>query len=133
MNPIAGWALAVIAIAIGWTKYGWQGAAFAVTLVVFWLLLQFNRAIRVMKNASSAPVGHVDSAVMFNAKLKRGMTMLQMVALTKALGQKQSEKPERWRWIDASGASVVAELRGGKLESWWLTRPEEPVQAPGDA
>ena len=48
MNPIIGWGLAAIAVAIAWQKYGWQGVAFAVTLIVFWLLLQFSRAMRVM-------------------------------------------------------------------------------------
>ena len=124
MNPIVGWVLAALAVALAWQKYGWQGAAFAVTLIVFWLVLQFNRAIRVMKNAASAPVGHVDSAVMFNAKLKRGMTMMQLVALTRSLGRKLSDTPERWAWADASGAGVNVVLSGGKLESWTLTRDE---------
>ena len=128
MNPIVGWVLAALAVGLAWQKYGWQGAAFAGTLVVFWLLLQFNRAVRVMKNASSAPVGHVASAVMFNSKLKRGMTMMQLITLTGSLGRKQSESPERWAWTDDSGAGVTVVLQSGKLESWTLVRTESPAQ-----
>ena len=78
MHPILGWALAGLLLALAWQGYGWRGVLVAVTAIVFWLLLQFNRALRVMKNAGQAPVGHVPSAVMLNAKLKPGMTMLQL-------------------------------------------------------
>jgi hypothetical protein len=126
MNPIIGWALAVLVVAIGWHKYGWQGAAFAATLVVFWLLLQFNRALRVMKNAASAPVGQVDSAVMFNAKLKPALTMMQVVAMTKSLGKKISDTPETWVWRDNTDSSVTLIFDKGRLASWTLDRPAAP-------
>ena len=129
MNPIVGWALAALAVAIAWQKYGWQGAAFAVTLVVFWLLLQFNRAIKVMKNAASAPVGHLNSGVMFNSQLKRGMTMIQVVGLSRSLGRKVSDKPETWSWSDASDAAVTLVFRDGKLDTWTLVRGELPAAA----
>jgi uncharacterized protein (DUF58 family) len=82
MNSALGWALAALFAVLAWQQYGWQGLTFAFTAIVFWLLLQFNRALRVMKNASQAPVGRVDSAVMLNAKLKPGMTLLQVLTLT---------------------------------------------------
>ena len=129
MNPILGWVLAALAVALAWHKYGWQGVAFAVTLVVFWLLLQFSRAMRVMKNAADAPVGHVDSAVMLNAKLRRGMTMMQLVGLTKSLGRKLSDSPERWAWVDNGGAGVTAVFDGARLASWTLTRSETEMPA----
>jgi len=122
MNPVVGWALAAAAFAAAWYSYRWPGLVLAVTVVVFWLLLQFNRALRMMKNAAHAPVGHIDSAVMFNAKLKPGMTMLQLVGLTKSLGRKLSDVPESWAWSDASGAAVTLTLEGGKLAQWTLTR-----------
>jgi hypothetical protein len=126
MNPLIGWGLAALAVAIAWQKYGWQGVAFAVTLIVFWLLLQFSRALRVMKNAADSPVGQVDSAVMLNAKLKRGLTMIQLVTLTKSLGRKVADTPESWAWGDTSGATVTVVLsRSGKLDSWALTRSGE--------
>lgn len=122
MNPVLGWALALIAVLLAGRSFGWQGVVFAVTVIVFWLLLQFNRAVRVMKGTANAPVGHVDSAVMLNAKLRRGMTLLQVLTLTKALGRRLPGVPESWSWADASGAAVTIVLRGGKLDTWTLTR-----------
>jgi len=130
MNPILGWALAALVVLMAWQSYGWQGAAFAVSLVVFWLVLQFNRSVRVMKNASASPVGHVPSAVMFNAKLKQGMALLQVVTMTKSLGQKTSDSPETWRWTDEGGSSVTLVFDKGLLKSWTLDRPEEATHAP---
>ena len=130
MNPILGWALAVLVVAAGWQAYGWQGVMVAISLVVFWLVLQFNRSIRVMKNAAGSPVGHVPSAVMFNAKLKQGLALLQVVTVTKSLGQKISDSPETWRWTDEGGSSVTLVFDKGLLKSWTLDRPEEAVPAP---
>ena len=124
MNPIIGWALAAAALAAGWQGYGWQGLVFSVTLIVFWLVLQFNRALRVMKNAANAPVGHVKSAVMLHSKLVRGMTLMQVVALTHSLGRKLTPEPETWAWSDAGGVSVTLVFGGGKLERWALDRAE---------
>lgn len=124
MNPILGWALAAALVAMSWQAYRWSGVALAVTVIAFWLLLQFNRTIRAMKNASSSPVGHVDSAVMFNAKLNAGMTMLQVIALTKSLGRSVAQETEIWRWQDEGGSAVTLTMRGGRLEHWVLTRPE---------
>jgi glucose-6-phosphate-specific signal transduction histidine kinase len=126
MNPIVGWVLAALAVGLAWQKYGWQGAAFAGTLVVFWLLLQFNRAVRVMKNASSAPVAHVPNAVMLNSKLKRGMTMIQVVTLTQSLGRRMAENPETWSWADEGRSSVTLVFDNGRLARWTLDRPVEP-------
>src|SRR6059058_23526 len=123
MNPVLGWALAAILVAVGWQQYGWQGLVLAVSVVVFWLLLQFNRAVRVMKNASSAPVGHVDSAVMLHAKLKPGMTLMQVIGLTKSLGRKLSNEPERYEWLDESGTAVAVSFARGRTTTWELRRP----------
>ena len=128
MNPVIGWGLAAGVVALGWVQYGWQGLLLALSVVVFWLLLQFSRALRAMKNAGAAPIGHVPSAVMFNARLKAGMTLLQVIQLTRSLGRRASpegEEPERWEWADDGGARVALELRGGKLVHWELHRPAE--------
>jgi hypothetical protein len=82
-------------------------------VTVFWLLLQFNRAVRVMRGASGAPVGHVPSAVMLNAKLQPGWTLLQVIRLTRSLGRRVSEAPEVWAWTDPGGIEVRVTLAGG--------------------
>jgi hypothetical protein len=127
MNPVIGWGLAAIAVALAWWQYGWPGVALAVSMVVFWLLLQFSRALRAMKQAGSAPVGHVGSAVMFNARLQPGLTLLQVIQMTHSLGERlgtQGDEPERWRWTDDGGVSVTLDLAGGKLARWTLDRPQ---------
>ena len=125
MNPILGWGLAALAVAVGWASYGWPGVALAFSVIVFWLLIQFSRSLRVLRNAGGKPIGHVDSAVMFNAKLRPGMPMLQVVALTKSLGRRVSESPERWAWADEGGAEVVLDFDKGQCLRWVLIRPAE--------
>lgn len=123
MNAAIGWGLAVVAVAIGYLQWGWQGVLFAVTLVVFWLLLQLSRAMRVMRQAGQAPVGHVDSAVMLHARLKTGMRLMEILPLTRSLGRKVADDPETFVWTDASGAGVRVELRHGRCTGWALERP----------
>lgn len=125
MNPLLGWTLALLALAAGWFGYGWPGVAAAVTVVAFWLILQFNRAVRVMKNANETPVGHVVSVVMLNAKLKVGMPMIQVVALTRSLGKKQPGPAETYQWTDAGGLELVVNFDNGRCRSWQLNRPAQ--------
>ena len=129
MNPVVGWSLAAAVLFAGWQGYGWQGLVFSATVIVFWLVLQFNRALRVMKNAASAPVGQVKSAVMLHSKLQPRLTLMQVVALTRSLGRKLSAEPETWAWSDAGGATVTLIFGAGKLESWALSGAE-PGGAP---
>ena len=130
MNRYVGWILAAIFVALGWRLYGWAGIAMAATVVVFWLLLQFNRTLRVMKNAGHAPIGLVPSGVMLNAKLKPGMTMMDILHVTKSLGRELPNTPDTWEWRDEGGVTVTVTLPGGKLQSWHLSRPES--SAPND-
>ena len=125
MNPWIGWGLAFAALVAGWFSYGWAGLALGFTVIVFWLLIQFNRSIRVMRDAAKAPIGHVDSAVMLHARLAIGMPMLQIVTLTKSLGKQVSEAPEAWAWADEAGAEVRVVLENGRCASWALNRPAE--------
>lgn len=130
MNAWIGWVLAAVMLLAGWQQYGWQGLVFAGSAIVFWLLLQFNKAVRVMRQAGSAPVGYIDSAVMLNAKLKAGMTMMKVVVLTRSLGQKLDEgEGETYRWTDPGGSHVTVVLRRGKVASWSLWRPDGSVDA----
>ena len=128
MNPILGWALAALLLVAAWQGYGVKGIALGITLIVFWLILQFNRSLRVMRNAGSAPVGHVDSAVMLNAKLREGLQMLQVLALTKSLGRRVDPDGEVYEWIDEGGSKVVVTFANGRCKRWQL---ERPAAAPG--
>ena len=70
--------------------------------------------MRAMKNAASAPKGHVGSAVMLNAKLKAGMTMMQVITLTRSLGERVRENPETWAWADDGASRVTSCLCNGR-------------------
>ena len=127
MNPWLGWGLAFVAVVAGWFSYGWQGVVLAVSVVAFWLLIQFNRSVRVMRDAAASPVGHVPSAVMLQSKLRAGLPMMQIVTLTKSLGQHLSDTPETWAWHDDSGAEVQVVFENGRCARWVLNRPTETV------
>jgi hypothetical protein len=128
MNPWIGWGLAALFTLLAWQQYGWQGLLFAFSAIIFWLLLQFNKAVRVMRQAGSAPVGYIGSAVMLNAKLQKGLPMIKIVMMTRSLGQKVGDNPEAYRWTDPSGSHVTLELHGGKLARWTLWRPQDAAQ-----
>ncbi|HET9820244.1 MAG TPA: hypothetical protein VFQ16_00320, partial [Burkholderiaceae bacterium] len=91
MNAIAGWAMAAAGVVAGGVFYGWRGVALALSVVVFWLLLQFSRTLRVLRAAAARPVGSVASAVMLNAKLHAGMGLPEVIRLTGSLGRRVSE------------------------------------------
>lgn len=126
-----GWLLAFAAHVAGWLTYGWPGVALAFSVTAFWLLLQFSRALRAMRQAGSAPVGEVASAVMLNAKLRQGLRLMDIIGLTRSLGEKLADDPETFRWRDAGGSSVTVELRAGRCVRWTLQRPAEPADQPG--
>ncbi len=120
--PIAGVALVVLA----YRFYGWAGVAAAAGALVMWVMLHFTRMMQVLKRASARPIGYVDSAVMLNAKLRPGFTLLHVVAMTRSLGELLSPKdaqPEVFRWTDASDSSVTCTFIGGKLSQHALFRP----------
>lgn len=125
MNQWIGGALALAALVLGGVLYGWKGVILALTAVVFWLLMQFTRLMRVMRMATSSPVGHVDSAVMLNAKLKPGMKLVDVLPLTLSLGRKTADAPETYVWTDQGGVSVEVVLEGGRVARWKLQRPAE--------
>jgi len=121
-HPVIGWLLAAAALAIGHLQWGWPGVVLAVTMIVFWLLLQFSRALRVLRKAGQARVGHIDNAVMLHARLQRGQRLPQILALTRSLGIKRDDDPEVFEWRDAGGDAVRIELVDGKLARWKLLR-----------
>lgn len=132
MNPLIGSALALAAFIAGGLLYGWKGVILALTVVVFWLLLQFSRLMRTMRAASEGPVGRIGNAVMLHAKLREGMKMLEVLPLTGSLGTKVAADgdAETWAWTDAGEARIELVFEAGKLARWTLARPIEGADAP---
>lgn len=123
----------VAALVLAGRGYGWPGVALVGGGVVMWLLLHFTRMLRVLQRAANRPVGYVGSAVMLNAKLKPGMSLLHVVAMTQSLGQLLSEReaqPEVFRWSDGGASHVTCEFAGGKLASHALSRPDAQAGDP---
>jgi hypothetical protein len=122
--------LGVVVVAAAYRAYGWPGVAMAASGIVMWMLLHFTRIMKVMQRAANRPVGYVDSAVMLNAKLRPGVNLLHVVAMTRALGEQVSPKeaqPELYRWTDGGGSRVTCEFADGKLVKWELFRPQNPA------
>lgn len=121
--------LALIAFGSAGYAYGWAGVAGVAGVGLFWVLLHFSRMMQVLKRATGRPIGYVDSAVMLNAKLKPGMTLMHVLAMTRSLGALKSVKdqqPEVFVWTDGSQSQVTCTFAGGKLTQYALFRPEEP-------
>lgn len=120
------WALALAAVLAGWWSYQWKGLVLAITVIVFWMLLQFSRAIRVLRIAGSNPVGLVANAVMLHARLRPGMRLPQVLVLTRSLGRKVADDAatasETWAWSDGAGDTVQLTLVNGRLAHWELQR-----------
>jgi hypothetical protein len=110
-----------------WQSMQWMGVAMIFTGGVMWLLLYFTRLVQIMKRASKRPIGYVDSTVMLNAKLKTDVSLMHVIAMTRALGQLETEKdaqPEVFTWRDGTESVVRCTFLHGKLQSWVLSRPE---------
>ena len=122
MKGALGWGLAVVAVAVGYQSWGFSGVVLALTLTVFWLLLQFSRSLRVLRDAAGKPVGSVANAVMLNAKLHTGMRLPDVLKLTRSLGRPLSQEPEAWAWADEGGDEVHVTLNGGRVSAWELKR-----------
>jgi hypothetical protein len=122
------WIGGALLVAAAYRAYEWRGVALIVTGIFFWLMLHFTRLIQALKRAANRPIGYIDSAVMLNAKLKDGSSLLHVVAVTRSLGVLQSSKnvqPEIYRWTDNGNSYVDCTFVGGKLASWQLVRPEQ--------
>ena len=136
MSALMSWGLALAAVVAGYVAYGWPGVVMALSVVVFWLLLQFSRALRTMRAATGRPIGTVKSAVMLHSKLHTGMRLMHLIKLTQSLGTPldsgPTPNPERFRWADDGDDAVTVELVDGKLTRWSLERAAsaEAEQAP---
>lgn len=120
MNAWLQWTLPAAALALGGWLYGWRGLVLALTMIVFWLLLQWSRALRTLRGAATRPIGSVASAVMLHARLKRGMPMAEVLKLTQSLGRAVGS--ESYLWQDGGGDAVRADFRAGRLADWRLER-----------
>ena len=121
---------AVALLVMGYHWYGWPGVAGAVGALVMWMLLHFTRMLQVLRRASHRPKGHVESSVMLNARLHPGVSLMQVVALSRSLGELRSpagEQPEVFRWTDTGQSFVECEFQGGKLASWRLDRTAQAL------
>ena len=99
----------------------------AITGFVMWLLLHFTNLIVIMRRARNNPVGYVSSAVMFQSKLKEGMTHLNVIGLSRSLGERLSSEgaePEIFLWKDSNDNRVTVTFVSGKVQSWEFKRPK---------
>ncbi len=118
----------IVFVAAAWHEYKWPGVAVATGAVVMWILLHFTRMVTVLSRAANRPVGHVDSAVMLNVKLKKGVNLMHVIAMTKSLGVRLSEEnaqPEIFKWTDPGDSFVICTFKAGKLQGWEMTRPSQ--------
>lgn len=116
----------VILFIAGYRAYGMQGILTVSGGLVMWGLLHYTRLMNVMQKARHSPIGHVGSAVMLNAKLKPGVNLMHVVAMTRALGEQLSaegQEPEIYRWTDGTRSHVTCEFVNGRLVRWELVRP----------
>lgn len=113
---------------VGFFSYGWPGLVLALTVVVFWMLLQFSRALRAMRAAAGRPVGVIDNAVMLHAGLRTGLRLVDVLKLTRSLGTPLATGveavDETFAWQDAGGDRVEVDLQHGRVTAWRLQRAD---------
>ena len=139
MNPTVGWALAAAALVAGYAGYGWPGVLLALSVVVFWLLLQFSRTMRLMRKTAQRPIGSVGklgSVLMLQTRLQRGMRLADVMNLAGSFGKPllptgptpALPDTEIYAWTDAGGDSLHVTLLSGKVSAWELKRaaPADP-------
>ena len=119
-------------VLVGYASAGWPGVAAVVGGLVMWALLHFTRLMNVMKKAANRPMGYVGSAVMLNARLKPGVNLMHVMAMTQSLGERlsaENAQPEVYRWTDRTQSHVTCEFANGRLQKWTLERPQAEAEA----
>ncbi|MFN7042183.1 glycerate kinase [Acidovorax temperans] len=119
-------------VLVGYASAGWSGVAAVVGGLVMWALLHFTRLMNVMKKAANRPMGYVGSAVMLNARLKPGVNLMHVMAMTQSLGERlsaENAQPEVYRWTDGTQSHVTCEFANGRLQKWTLERPQAEAEA----
>lgn len=118
-------------VLVGYASAGWPGVAAVVGGLVMWALLHFTRLMNVMKKAANRPMGYVGSAVMLNARLKPGVNLMHVMAMTQSLGERlsaENAQPEVYRWTDGTRSHVTCEFANGRLQKWTLERPQAEAE-----
>ena len=119
-------------VLVGYASAGWPGVAAVVGGLVMWALLHFTRLMNVMKKAANRPMGYVGSAVMLNARLKPGVNLMHVMAMTQSLGERlsaENAQPEVYRWTDGTQSHVTCEFANGRVQKWTLERPQAEAEA----
>ena len=119
-------------VLVGYASAGWPGVAAVVGGLVLWALRHFTRRMNVMKKAANRPMGYVGSAVMLNARLKPGVNLMHVMAMTQSLGERlsaENAQPEVYRWTDGTQSHVTCEFANGRLQKWTLERPQAEAEA----
>ena len=119
-------------VLVGYASAGWPGVAAVVGGLVMWALLHFTRLMNVMKKAATRRMGYVGSAVMLNARLKPGVNLMHVMAMTQSLGERlsaENAQPEVYRWTDGTQSHVTCEFANGRLQKWTLERPQAEAEA----
>ena len=127
---------AVAGLAYGYHALEWMGFFLVLGGLVMWALLHFTRLVKVLERAANRPMGYVDSAVMLNAKLKTGVNLMHVIALTRSLGElttPKDQQPEVYLWRDNSQSVVTCVFQDGRLQSWTLERPSDSQPATDQA
>ena len=110
-----------------WRSYGWQGVALVGGGLMMWVLLHYTRLLTILKRAADRPIGFVASAVMLNAKLRKGMTLMHVIAMTRSLGALQSS-------TGGPMAATPRSLASSGAASWWdgpcFARARSPTRHP---
>ena len=130
--PVAGALLVVLAF----DAAGWRGVFLVASAFITWLLWQLSRFLGVLRRAARHPVGQVASVQAIHARLKAGLPLLNVLAMTQSLGKLESEEkaqPEIYSWVDDTLASLRCTFVDGKLARWSKEQPEELAAASAPA
>ena len=119
-NPGRNGILAGLAVIAATWAYGWPGLVVSVSLLVFWGVLQFNRASSLMRDIAHRPRGKVASVVKMQAQLAHGMSMAQLLRITHSLGEPVNDRGD-WRWEDEAGNEIVVIVRRDVVGRWYAT------------
>ena len=101
---------------LSFRAFGWWGFSLASSGIIFWLLQHVTRLMKTMESAAERPVGTLDNAVMFHAKLHKGQRLLSVIGLARSLGQLQTGKgvqPEIFAWQDGPETGSNAAFKRG--------------------